>query len=142
MTEPTTLTVKNFDLWNACFTDDQAVPCPLAQLVACDLPVRISNTLRRSLRLALAEFGDVMAEYRKIAEKYALRDTEGKMVRTEDGKLTKLSDVEAFQKEVNDLLALNVTLLGAQAVKLSELGDIKFSGKNLDLLNAFVVDDV
>lgn len=141
MTEPTVLTVKNFDIWNACFTDSQAVPGPLAQLVKLDLPIHHSNTLRRSLRLAREEFAGVLEEYQKLAEKHAKRDEEGKVVQSEDGKRTILADPEAFGKEVQALLDLEVELVGAKTVKLSELGDINFSGEKLDLLNAFVVDD-
>lgn len=126
------LLVTNGDIWNALVDPiDRSKPGALAELVAKDTPLPASNLLRRSLRLAQNAFVDIDADRVKLVEQYV--KTEGD-VTTIDAK---------FHEEFAKLLNVEVTLPGAVAVKVSDLGNITFSGEKLERLIAckFLVDE-
>lgn len=140
MSENAGLTLTNLDLWNALVSGDPNVPGPLVELVALDTPLPASNRLRRSLRLAKDAFADLDADRSKLVEQYVKKDDAGNNIPTADGKGVELADPVAFNEGLFKLFQVEVTLPGAQAVKISELGNVKFSGAKLELLEKFVVD--
>lgn len=121
------LIVTNADLWNA-LVGPINTPGPLVELVALDTPLPASNLLRRSLRLAQAAFADLDADRMKLIKQYVGKDeqTGEEVIQPE------------FQEEFNKLLAVEVTLSGAVAVKIKDLGDVKFAGAKLDRIARFV----
>ena len=135
------LTVPNLDLWNALVSGNPTVPGPLAELVSLDPPLPASNLLRRSLRLAQAAFSDLEGDRAKLVEKYAAKDDTDNTIPTPDGGI-QLTDPQAFADEIATLMAVEVVLPGAQSVTVASLGNVKFSGRKLDLLPKFVLDDV
>ena len=133
------LTLKNVDLWKALVSVDGNGP--LADLVALDTPLPASNLLRRSLRLAREHSKDMLEEHQKLVQEFSVKDDEGKQVPDGKGGI-KLTDEAAFVAKFNTLMDVPVTLPGAVAVKVSDLGTVKFSGAKLDLLiGSFLVDD-
>lgn len=124
------LTVTNADIWNALVGADTKTAGPLIELVALDTPLPASNLLRRSLRMAQTAFADLDADRMKLVGKYVTKDeqTGDEIIQPE------------FQGEFNKLMAVEVTLPGAVAVKIADLGDVKFSGAKLDRINRFVVE--
>ncbi len=135
------LVVNNMDLWNALVSGKPDVLGPLAELVALDTPLPASNLLRRSLRLAQAPFADLEGSRGALIDKYAAKDEHGVNIPTPDGTGVILTDPQAFADEIEQLMAVEVTLCGAQAVTVASLGNVKFSGRKLDLLAKFVTDD-
>lgn len=135
------LVVTNMDLWNALVSGKPDVMGPLAELVALDTPLPSSNLLRRSLRLAQAPFADLEGSRSTLVEKYAAKDEDGNVIPTPDGGVL-LTDPQAFSDEIEQLMGVEVTLCGAQAVSIASLGNVKFSGRKLDLIAKFVTEDV
>lgn len=119
--------VTNADLWNALVGPNNT-PGPLSELVALDTPIPASNLLRRSLRLAHAAFTDLDADRMKLVKQYVSTDerTGEEVIQPE------------FQDEFNKLMAVEVTLPGAVAVKIAALGEVKFAGEKLDRIAKFV----
>ena len=139
MSDSVGLTVTNLDLWNALASADGS-PGPLIELVGLDTPLPASNRLRRSLRLAKEAFVDLDADRAKLVAQHVQKDEDGNSVPTPDGKGVMLADPMAFNEGLMKLFGVEVTLPGAQAVKVSELGTVTFSGAKLELLAKFVVD--
>jgi hypothetical protein len=134
------LTVTNMDIWLALVNQQNpSLPGPLAELVALDTPLPASNTLRRSLRLAQAEFPTLDADRVKLVERYAAKDEGGKEIPDGKGGIV-LTDKAAFDAGFASLMACEVTLPGAQAVPISGLGNVIFSGAKLNLLSKFVTE--
>lgn len=125
------LLVTNADIWNAIVGENPQAPGPLAELVAKDTPLPASNLLRRSLRLAQAAFADLDADRQKLVELYVHSDPDAQ---------TQTIDAP-FHEEFAKLMAVEVTLPGAVAIRVSDLGNICFSGAKLDKLAKFVLDD-
>ena len=127
----------NADLWNALVHPvDPTKPGPLTELVACDTILPASNYLRRSLRLAQAEFATLDAERNKLVELYVTN------TKNEAGEAVQTIAPE-FGAEFTKLMAVPVTLPGAVAPKVSDLGPITFSGAKLEVLiqSKFLIDD-
>lgn len=124
------LQVTNADLWNALVGPNNT-PGPLPELVALDTPLPASNLLRRSLRLAQAAFADLDADRMKLVKQYVSKDeqTNEEVIQPE------------FQEEFDKLMAVEVTLPGAVAVKIADLGTVQFAGAKLDRIAKFVVEE-
>ena len=123
------LILTNADIWNAIVGDNPQAPGPLMELVQKDTPLPASNLLRRSLRLAQAAFADLDADRQKLVAQYVHADCD---VTTVDAEFN-----EGFAK----LMAVEVVLPGAVAVRVSDLGNISFSGAKLYKIAKFVIDD-
>lgn len=124
------LIVTNADLWNA-LVGPINTPGPLVELVALDTPLPASNLLRRSLRLAQAAFADLDADRMKLVKQYVSKDeqTGEEVIQPE------------FQEEFGKLMQVEVVLPGCVAVKVADLGKVEFSGRKLDAIRKFVVEE-
>jgi len=132
---------KNSDLWNALVSGKPDVPGPLAELVALDTPLPASNLLRRSLRLAQTAFADLEGDRGKLIDRFAKKDADGQNVPSDDGTGVQIDDVAGYVAEIGKLMDVDVVLVGAQPVTVASLGNVRFSGKKLDLIPKFVIDD-
>lgn len=128
------LKMTNADLWNALVSGKPDVVGPLAELVDLDTPCETSSLLRRSLRLAGEAFGDLEKGRAKLIAKFVTKTTGA------DGKEVEVIDPK-FHEEFQKLMSVKVSLAGCVAVKVKDLGNVAFSGKKLELLKKFVVED-
>jgi hypothetical protein len=134
------LVCTNLAIWNAlAVTDPSAVP-PLLVLSKLDLPISVSNNIRKTLRKAREEFATVAESRDAILQKYAKRDETGAFVTFDEGRQTALADPEAFLAELDVLMAIPVTLADVHPTTIAQLGDAKISAETLTLLEAFIVD--
>ena len=124
------LIVTNADLWNAIVGENPQAPGPLVELAALDTPVKTSNRLRRALRLAKDAFADLDGARMALVTKYVTKADDG----------TEIIAPE-FHEEFTALLAVEVPLAGVEAVKVDDLGDVKFAAAKLDRISKFVVEE-
>lgn len=125
------LVLKNADLWTAFFSGIPDHPGPLVELVSLDTPLPASNLLRRSLRVAAPFFEDMNKDRMKLVEKYVTKDeqTGEEIIQPE------------FHEEFGKLMQVEVVLPGCVAVKVADLGKVEFSGRKLDAIRKFVVEE-
>lgn len=135
------LTVTNRDIWNNLAQVDPAVTLPLVVLKKADVPMRISNNIRKLIRKAGEAFPDVQEGRADLIAKHAQRDADGNPVLFDDGKQTALVDGDAYVKELDDLMALPVVLTDVRPIFLSEVAKVPLSADDIELLGGFFVDD-
>lgn len=133
------LTITNADLWKA-LAAPQGVKPALIQLAALDLPIVVSNQLRKLKRKAVDAVQDVNESHAALTEKYVQRDEAGAKVPTPDGNGYLLADAEAYRAEYDALMAQPVTLADCRKITLKELDGAKLSADALDALEAFLED--
>lgn len=135
------LTVTNRDVWNNLAHVDPEATLPLMVLRKADLPMRISNNIRKLVRKASEAFPDVSEGRNDLIAKHAQRDEEGNPVTFDEGRQTALVDSGAYLKELDDLMAIPVVLTDVRPIFLSEVGKVPLSADAIELLGAFLVDD-
>lgn len=135
------LTVTNRDIWNNLAQVDPAVTLPFVVLKKADVPMRISNNIRKIIRKAGEAFPDVAEQRNDLIAKHAQRDKEGNPVLSDDGKQTALVDGDAYLKELDELMSLPVVLTDVRPIFLSEVGKVPLSADAIELLGGFLVDD-
>ena len=136
------LTVTNRDIWNGLAMADAASTPPLARLRALDIPIRASNNIRKIVRKAGEVFPDIANHRTDLIAKHAQRDEAGNPVTFDEGKQTALVDPAAYLAKLDELMALPVVLSDVRPVFLSEIANAALSADVLELLNAFLVDDL
>ncbi len=134
------LTCTNRDLWDGLAQTDPSVPPPLVVLARFDVPIRVSNNLRKILRKAKEEVVTVEEGRNALIEKHAQRDDAGQIVTFDGGKQTALADPDGYLAELDALMALPVVLADVHPVTFADLGDVKISAEVLEKLSAFVVE--
>lgn len=135
------LTVTHRDIWHGLAQLDPAVTPPLALLRKADVPIRVSNNIRKLVRKAAEVFPDIAEQRDALIAKHAQRDEAGNPVLFDDGKQTALADADAYLKDLDELMALPVVLADVRPIFLSEIATVKLSADALDALGGFLVDD-
>lgn len=135
------LTVTHRDVWNNLAQVDPEATLPLMVLRKADLPMRISNNIRKLVRKASEAFPDVSEGRNDLIAKHAQRDEEGKPVTFDEGRQTALVDAAAYLKELDDLMAIPVVLTDVRPIFLSEVGKVPLPADAIELLGGFLVDD-
>jgi predicted methyltransferase len=134
------LTLKNRDIWQALIQTDAEQPGALVRLAKLDVPIAVSNQIRKIIRKAKAELETIDESRKELVEKYAVKDADGKNVERTDGRGVSLTDEDAFVKEFNALLDEDVTLADVRKLTIAEFGTVRVSAEVLDMCDAFLID--
>lgn len=135
------LTVTNRDIWNSLAELDPSATPPLIILRKADVPIRVSNNIRKMARKASEIWPDIAEHRLELIAKHAQRDADGNPVTYDDGRQTALVDADAYLKDLDELMALPVVLTDVRPIFLSEVAKVPLSADDIELLGGLFVDD-
>ncbi len=135
------LTVTNRDIWNGLAQVTPGVVPPLNILRKADVPIRVSNNIRKLVRKASEVWPDIAEQRSELIAKHAQRDADGNPILFDDGKQTALVDAGAYLKDLDELMDLPVVLTDVRPIFLSEVAKVPLSADDIELLGGLFVDD-
>lgn len=114
----------------------------ISQVAQKQLPVKASYAISQNISKIKPILETYSKEREKILSKYAEKDDKGKFILQADGISAKLKDAEAeksFKKDIDTLLNISNDI-DIRTIKISDIGDVKFSAAELNAIDFMLTD--